>query len=126
MRDTIFAYIKKKYKTSPDYPWAKYPEHATFRHADNKKWFALVMDVTGDKVGCSDTDRVCIINLKIDDMLFKDMLVQQDGILPAYHMNKQHWITVLLDGTVAVEQVCDLIDISFTATASKKKKQVDQ
>ncbi|MCI9221555.1 MAG: MmcQ protein, partial [Lachnospiraceae bacterium] len=41
---------------------------------------------------------------------------------PAYHMNKEHWITVLLDGTVEESKVCGLIDVSFAATASKKKK----
>ena len=37
--------------------------------------------------------------------------------------NKQHWVTVLLDGTVSEKQVLDLIDASFLATASAKKKQ---
>ena len=58
----------------------------------------------------------------MDDMYFRDMLIQQEGILPAYHMNKQHWITVLLDGTVPQDKVFDLIDMSFVATASAKKK----
>ena len=43
--------------------------------------------------------------------------------MPAYHMNKMHWITVLLNGTVPQERVFDLIDMSFLATASAKKKE---
>lgn len=123
MKEKVFAYIKKKYKVSPEYPWRKYESNAVFRHNDNNKWFALVMDVGRDKLGLSGTDYIPVINLKMDDMFFQDMLVQQDGITPAYHMNKQHWITVLLDGTVAEEQVYDLIDASFMATASAKKKE---
>ena len=123
MKDKVFAYIKKKYKASPEYPWRKYDSNAVFRHTDNNKWFALAMDVGRDKLGLSGTDYTPVINLKMDDMFFRDMLVQQDGIMPAYHMNKQHWITVLLDGTVAEEQVFDLIDASFMATASAKKKE---
>ena len=123
MRELIFAYIKKKYKISPEYPWAKYDSNAVFRHSDNKKWFALVMSVKKDKLGLSDFGYVDVINLKIDDMMFRDILIQKEGILPAYHMNKQHWITVLLDGTVAAAEVYDLIDASFIATASKKKKE---
>ena len=122
MRETIFAYIKKKYKTAPEYPWVKYDDNAVFRHSDNKKWFALVMGVEKDKLGLSGSGYVDVINLKIDDMVFRDILVQQEGILPAYHMNKEHWITVLLDGTVEEAKVYDLIDASFAATASKKKK----
>lgn len=123
MRETVFTYIKKKYKISPEYPWAKYDSNAVFRHSDNKKWFALVMSVEKDKLGISGSDYVDVINLKIDDMMFRDMLVQKEGILPAYHMNKEHWITVVLDGTVEDSMIYDLIDASFLATASKKKKE---
>lgn len=123
MRDKVFAYIKKKYKASPEYPWAKYDNNAVFRHSDNKKWFALVMDVRKDKLGLSGNEYIDVINLKIDDMMFRDILIQKEGILPAYHMNKEHWITVLLDGTVEEDKVYDLIDASFAATASKKKKE---
>ena len=52
----------------------------------------------------------------------KPMIIQEDGIMPAYHMNKMHWITVRLDGTVPEERVFDLIGMSFMATASAKKK----
>lgn len=123
MREKIFAYIKKKYKTAPEYPWAKDSTSAVFRHSDNKKWFALVMYVGRNKLGLSGEGYVDVINLKIDDMMFRDTLVREKGIFPAYHMNKQHWITVLLDGTVEEEKTCDLIAASYSATASKKKKE---
>ncbi len=140
MKDAVFAYIKKKYKVLPEYPWKRYPDNAVFRHGDNNKWFALVMEVTGDKLGMSTTDYIPVINLKADDLFHKDMLIRQGanhpvddcsaptgaerrGIIPAYHMNKQQWITVFLDGSVKEELVFDLIDASFMATASAKKKQ---
>lgn len=122
MRETIFAYIQKKYKVSPEYPWAQYDDYAVFRHSDNKKWFALVMSVEKSKLGLSEIEYVDVINLKIDDMMYRDILLQTEGILPAYHMSKEHWITVLLDGTVEEFKIYDLIDASFLATASKKKK----
>ena len=123
MRQAVFDYIKRKYKARPGYPWRKYDSYAVFRHADNNKWFALVMEVPGVKVGVSSADYADVINLKVDDMFFRDMLIQEDGIMPAYHMNKMHWITVLLDGTVPEERVKDLIGMSFLATASAKKKE---
>lgn len=122
-RQMVFDYINKKYRTLPEYPWRRYDSNAVFRHADNRKWFALVMDVQGDKLGLSVSDYVNVINLKIDDLFLRDMLIREDGIMPAYHMNKLHWITVLLDGTVPDEKVFDLIDMSFMATASAKKKE---
>ena len=122
-RDTVFTYIKKKYKILPEYPWRRYDDNAVFRHADNKKWFALVMSVQKDKLGLGGDEWIDVINLKIDDMFFRDMIIQEDGIMPAYHMNKMHWITVLLDGTVPEDNVFQLIDMSFMATASAKKKE---
>ena len=123
LKDAVFTYIKKKYKVSPEYPWKRYPDNAVFRHSDNNKWFALVMEVGGDKLGLNNADYIPVINVKIDDMFLRDMLIRQDGIIPAYHMNKQQWITVFLDGAVNKAQVFDLIDASFLATASAKKKQ---
>lgn len=123
MREVVVAYIKKKYKVSPEYPWAKYDNNAVFRHSDNKKWFALIMNVGREKLRLSEYGSVDVINLKIDDMMFRDILLQEKGILPAYHMSKEHWITVLLDGTVKKEHIYDLIDTSFATTASKKKKE---
>ena len=120
-RQTVFDYIKKKYKVLPEYPWRN--GGAVFRHADNNKWFALVMDVQGDKVGLTGTDHVDVVNLKVEDMFFRDMIIQEEGIMPAYHMNKLHWISVRLDGTVPEERVFDLIDMSCLATASAKKKE---
>lgn len=123
MRDIVFNYIKKKYRVLPEYPWRKYDMNAVFRHSDNNKWFALVMEVGREKLGLPAGEDVDVVNLKIDDPFFKDVLLKEDGILPAYHMNKFHWISVLLDGTVAWERVYELIDMSFAATASTKKKK---
>ena len=126
MKDIVFSYIKDKYNALPEYPWEKYDDNAVFRHVDNKKWFALVMEVRGDKLGLKTKGHIPVINLKVDDAFFRDVLVRQEGIMPAYHMNKVHWITVLLDGTVPEGKVFDLIDMSYTATASSKKKQKER
>lgn len=123
MRDAVFEYIREKYRTLPEYPWGKRDGSAVFRHAENSKWFALVMCVQPKKLGQNGDDPVDIINLKTDDMFFRDMIIREAGIMPAYHMNKQHWITVLLDRTVEKEQVFRLIDMSFLATAPTGKRK---
>ena len=43
-------------------------------------------------------------------------LRQSAGYLPAYHMNKDSWITIVLDGTVPMKEICDLIDQSYFLT----------
>lgn len=123
MRQAVYDYIKKKYHTSPEYPWRGHDMDAVFRHSDNHKWFALVMNVQKTKLGLLGDGFADVINLKVDDLFFRDQLIQKDGIMPAYHMNKMHWITVLLDGTVEIDQVYELIAVSFLATASVKKKE---
>lgn len=117
----IIEYIADQYGAEPEYPWEKYPDYAVFRHTDNKKWFALIMTVTRDKLGVEGEGTVDVINLKINDSILHDELVHENGISLGYHMNKQHWITVLLDGSVDEERVENLIDVSFVATGKKKR-----
>lgn len=124
MRDFVFGYIKEKYKISPEYPWRRDKTSAVFRHEDNRKWFALVMEVQRSRLGLFGEECVDIINLKTEDLFFRDMLIKEEGVMPAYHMNKLHWITVLLDGTLPEERIYDLIDLSYAATASARKKEI--
>ena len=126
IRQDVIDYIRSQYGVDPDHPFDKDTDSSVFRHADNRKWFGLIMNVSGVKLGLGTTVSINIINLKIDDPVFRDMLIQQPGIIPAYHMNKKQWITVFLDGTVQKERVYDLIDASYRATASKKKKLKDR
>lgn len=44
-RDELFAYVKATFGTEPDYPWPQEPEYAVLRHADNGKWYGIVMSV---------------------------------------------------------------------------------
>ena len=114
-RKKITEYILKKYKIKPERLWANYPDFEVFRHADNNKWFAIIMDVSGDKVGLDKDERVDIINIKNDPELV-DLLSTQKGFCRAYHMNKQHWLTVILNGSVRDEEVRNLLEDSFEIT----------
>lgn len=120
MREKIFAYIEKKYKATPEYPWGE-DDGAVLRHGDNRKWFALVMNIGRVKLGLAGEDRVDVINLKIDDMVFKDAMMQDRGIFPAYHMNKEHWATLVLE-QVDGDRLKLLLDGSFQLTGPKGKK----
>ena len=122
-KEKLFKYIKKEYGAEPEYLWARFPDYAVFRHDDNKKWFSLVASVPYEKIGLESEGEVCIMNVKIDDPVFMDTLLLQTGFFPAYHMNKKNWISVLLDGTVPLKDIYSIIDFSFNATASTKKKE---
>ena len=68
------------------------------------------------------SSRVDVLNIKLDDLFLRDILLQKEGILPGYHLSRGNWISILLDGTVALPEILDLIDISFRTTASKKQR----
>jgi len=114
-RAKVLAYAKRKYQTQPDYPWRSYPTYAVLRHAGHKKWYGVVMAVAQSRLGLPGDDRIDVMNIKCRPELIGSLRLTP-GFLPAYHMNKEHWLTVMLDGTVAEEEVFDLIDLSFTLT----------
>lgn len=117
-RQTVFEWIKRKYGTDPDYPWKD--SNAVLRHRENKKWFALIMEVGRDKLGLPEEGTVDVMNVKCDPMLIGSLRTQP-GFLPAYHMNKDQWISILLDGTAPEEEIKSLIAMSYELTNPKKK-----
>ena len=123
IRERLFAYAGKKYRASPEYLWARYPNYAVLRHRDNRKWFALVMDIPAAKLGLERGDTVDILNVKMEDALLADLLIQQEGFYRGYHISRGNWISILLDGTVAFEELCRWLDESFMATASRETRQ---
>lgn len=46
-RAGFMQFILEQYSVEPDYPWMKNPNFAVFRHSNNQKWFALIMDIQG-------------------------------------------------------------------------------
>lgn len=118
-RTAFEGHIEEKYGVLPDYPFARYPTCAVFRHKGNRKWFAAVMSVTGDKLGLATETHVDIVNLKCPAEV-RDTLWQTHGIFPAYHMAKGHWISVLLDGSVDGETLSFLLAVSHSVTKKKK------
>ncbi|WP_341268629.1 MmcQ/YjbR family DNA-binding protein [Morganella morganii] len=115
-KNDLIDYIQHNYGTSPDYPWIKYPDYAVFRHQGNSRWFALIMSVSADKIGAGDVKTVTdIINVKVAPELVGSLRLKE-GVYPAYHMNKEHWITIILDGKFNSGELKSLIDDSYRLT----------
>ena len=117
-KQEFFELCQSSYLTSPDYPFDEDFETAVFRHGDNRKWYALVMKVSRRKFGFDNDDVIDVVNLKLP-IEMHGSFSEADGVYPAYHMNKLHWISVLLpdasDGVVTF-----LVNASFEATKHKK------
>ncbi|WP_342607117.1 MmcQ/YjbR family DNA-binding protein [Vibrio tritonius] len=108
-------YIESQYGISPDFPWAKYPDIAVFRHSNSRKWFGLLMTIPKTKLGLESEEMVDILNIKCpaEQVL---SLRSSAGFFPAYHMNKEHWITLSLDGTLEADEVLFFLNQSFSLT----------
>lgn len=114
-REQLFAYAAEAYGTAPDFPWRDDPDSAVLRHADSGKWYALITSIPPCRLGLANGAPVDILDLKGDPLAIGSLI---DGAhyFPAYHMNKTHWLTVLLDGSVPLEQLAALMHMSYTLT----------
>ena len=117
----FLEYCLHTYGTSPDYPFDEDFETAVLRHSDNRKWYAIVMRVSRRKFGFDSDEVINVVNFKLPTEMFGSFNAA-DGVYPAYHMNKLHWISVLLPDT-SDEVIQFLVDVSFEATKGKQKSR---
>ena len=122
-REQIYEYVKKQYNSKIEILWARYPNYAVFRNNATKKWYGIIMDIPYKKLGVDKDGIVDVLNVKVNDFMLKDLLIQQDGIFDAYHIARGNWVSILLDGTVDIKQIFGLIDLSYKAVDKKSKKQ---
>ena len=119
-KQEFLEYCLDTYGISPNYPFDEDFETAVLRHADNRKWYAIVMKVSRRKLGFDRDEVIDVVNLKLPTEMFGSFGAT-DGVYPAYHMNKLHWISILLpDASDDIVQF--LANVSFEATKSSKKK----
>ena len=119
--EEIFEYVQKQYGTIPEYLWSKSPDSVVLRHK-NGKWYAVFMTVEKSKLGLEGNDLVAIMDVKCDPEM-TSMIIQTYGFLPGYHMNKQHWITILLDGSVSEAKTLDFLDMSYDLIDGAGRKE---
>ncbi len=121
LREEVLSLAQDRYGTEPEYLFAKYPGFAVLRHP-NKKWYGVVMDLPRQKLGLPGEGMVDALNVKCDPCMSGSLRLQP-GILPGYHMNKERWITIVLDGTVDLAQIEILLDISYDMVGAKTHKE---
>lgn len=118
-RESLFSYVQEKYAVEPDYPWDE-DTAAVLRHPQSLKWFALIMEVKPEVLCLKQCEErniyeenkiLNVMNVKLDPLLIQDLL-HEEGFVPAYHMNKKYWISILLD-YVSDETVKSMIENSW-------------
>lgn len=121
-RTRLTDYIASMYGCEPEALWPRWPSDVIFRHGDNRKWFALMMEVKRCKMGLTGESLVDVLNVRMGDPMFAELLAQQPGYRMAYHMQRGSWVSILLDGTVPFEEIVKRVDESYAATAAKPKR----
>ena len=112
----IMAFVQEKYGNQLEYLWEKSPDTAVLRHEDNQKWYAILMRIPWDRLDKGRDGLVEAVNLKHDQVAD---LLSQNGIYPAFHMNKRYWISLPLDDTLTDEKVLELFERSWFLTSKK-------
>lgn len=120
-RQEFEDFVAQTYNVAGERLWVRYPEYAVFRNPSSGKWFACAMRIKKRLIGLGDGE-IDVVNLK-NDPLAIEFLLPTDGLFPAYHMNKTHWITAALDGSVSDELIKALTCESFDLTATKPSRK---
>ena len=119
-RPELEAYIESTFGITADYPFTDDFVTAVFRHPGNRKWFAIAMRIPKTKLGIHEDGFVDVVNVKCDPEILQSFHTQT-GIYPAYHMNRNHWLTAALDGRVNEDTIAFLVGISYDLTKDKKR-----
>ena len=121
-RVRITQYIQDTYGTEAEYLWADSPGNAIFRHSGSRKWYAVLMRVLPEKLGLPGEEALDIIDIKCSTIMIGSLLSTK-GFLPAYHMNKNHWISIVLDNSVPDDQITPLLELSYDSVTPKRRKK---
>ena len=97
--ETLLSYLLQKPGATEDFPF----DNVTLVVKVSGKMFALV-GINNDPLH---------INLKCDPNKADFLRQQYPAVLPGYHMNKQHWNTVVLDGSIDDAEIYGMIDESY-------------
>ena len=117
-RSQLKIYLTDTYSTQGEHLFAKYPSFLVFRHSGNRTWFAVIMDTPRKNLGLPGDDEISVVNLKCDTRLIGSFR-EKSGIFPGWHMNKAHWLSVALDGTVEDEKIKFLVNMSYGLTKKR-------
>lgn len=135
----VIQYVQEEYGCELEFLWRD--ENAVWRNPTNRKWFGVIMKVKGERLGLSVDEDVAALDLRFEKGIAREFVAARggfvgaggmrrgsdgdgvekgSGILLGYHMNKDNWITVVLDYGVATEEILGLIDQSYRIVAEER------
>ena len=112
MKLRLMEYCERKFGTEPEAPWEDSPDAYTIKTAKRNKWYALFMTIPYKSLGLVAKGTLDVVNIKLPPEKVLD-LIDRVHFYPAYHMNKKHWITIVLDKEVDEPLVQQLLEESY-------------
>ena len=111
--ETIRNYCLQKPGTEESLPFG--PDVIVFK-VNNKSFLLLPLDTEELR-----------FNVKCDPDLAEELRAEYTCVIPGYHMNKKHWNTIIVDGSIPISRIKEWIDMSYQLVEagtkpSKKKK----
>lgn len=113
------AYVKEKYNIEPTY----IIENERYAYKINNKWFGFVMKAKYQWLGIQKEGIVDILNVKLKEEEINN-IVDNKYIFKAYHMNKKHWITIMLSPKFSFNDIIKYIDKSYDLISNATKNDV--
>lgn len=108
----VIDYCYKKYGDGLEFLWEKVDDNAIIRRKDTRKWYAVFMLIAKNKLGLEGEEIIEVLNLKLGKEKVSSQ-IDNKKYFKAYHMNKNYWITILLDENKSVKEILNLVDISY-------------
>lgn len=107
----VIDYAKSKYESKLEFLWPKFPD-AILRRNDNHKWYAVLFKLPKEKIGFIGGEEIEIIDVRITPEKM-ETIIDGEHFLPGYHMNKKHWLTIVLDGFLDDSDLFSYLDESY-------------
>ena len=108
----LIDYVRKTYGDELEFLWEKFPKNAIWRRKDTQKWYGILLTVSKQKLGlpCDESGGFLDFRILPEEL---EALVDYKTYFPGYHMNKKHWCTIILDGSLSFEEIRRRIDASY-------------
>ena len=117
--EMLIEHVRNNYGDELEFLWRSYPDAAVWRRKDNEKWYGIIMTVARGKVDGTDSQQMAeIVDLRMDSA-DKEILLAACGYHPGWHMNKNSWFTIILDGSLPDEEIRARIDESRVLAGGK-------
>lgn len=116
----LIEYVKQKHGDEPEYLWDKFPKYAVLRRKDSRKWYGILLTISADRLGFNSTETIEILDLRIEPTELTE-LIDEEKYFFGYHMNKKHWLTICLNGSVPTDEIYRRLDKSYDLATKHSK-----